>query len=350
MSQQHVDLATYGHDTGWRRVIHSFTPAWFSVSMGTGITSILLFSLPYNIIFSLNVLYFVTFLSIGTLQYLLCPASFSVMIRDPTQSLFLGTFPIALATIVDMICLVCVPSWGHGAAYLALGLWMLDAALSVLITITVPMIVLKLANRITREKEPSLNAITGAWILPVVSPVILAATGGLLHSLGIWLPLPMMAVTIYLQRLLLHKLPPKAAITSVCIPLGPLGQGGHGIQKPGEVSRAAFTETHALSDLAGEVFYAAGFLAAPLMWACCDFHSIWAGGGTHLPLGVYAACTVQLGRELPSTVFNILGTVFSLCVLIIFIIVSFLTWKGVFTGSVFVTPGLKEVSPKESSD
>jgi hypothetical protein len=33
---------------GWRHIIRNFTPSWFSVNMGTGITSILLHNLPYN--------------------------------------------------------------------------------------------------------------------------------------------------------------------------------------------------------------------------------------------------------------------------------------------------------------
>jgi hypothetical protein len=34
------------------------------------------------------------------------------MIRHPTQSLFLGTFPMGLATIINMVVFVCVPAWG----------------------------------------------------------------------------------------------------------------------------------------------------------------------------------------------------------------------------------------------
>lgn len=43
---------------------------------------------------------------------------------------------------------------------------------------------------------------------------------------GIGVPMALMVTTIYLQRLTLHKLPPKAVIVSVFLPLGPLGQGG----------------------------------------------------------------------------------------------------------------------------
>jgi len=37
------------------------------------------------------------------------------MLRHPAQSLFLGTFPMGLATLVNMTVFVCVPAWGGGA-------------------------------------------------------------------------------------------------------------------------------------------------------------------------------------------------------------------------------------------
>ena len=92
--------------------------------MGTGIVSILLHNLPYNgdwlywisvIVFCLNVALFVLFLGISVVRYTLYPEIWRVMIRHPAQSLFLGTFPMGLATIVNMVVFVCVPAWGAGA-------------------------------------------------------------------------------------------------------------------------------------------------------------------------------------------------------------------------------------------
>ena len=99
---------------------------WFSVSMGTGIVSILLHNLPYNgawlywvsvIMFALNVLLFGLFLLVSILRYAVYPEIWWAMIRHPAQSLFLGTFPMAFATIVNMFVFVCVPAWGTWAAY-----------------------------------------------------------------------------------------------------------------------------------------------------------------------------------------------------------------------------------------
>lgn len=53
------------------------------------------------------------------------------MIRHPTQSLFLGTFPMGCATIVNMEVFVCVPSWGPWAITLAWSMWWIDAIVSI---------------------------------------------------------------------------------------------------------------------------------------------------------------------------------------------------------------------------
>lgn len=37
---------------------------------------------------------------------------------------------MGLATIINMICLVCVPAWGHGAATLAWTLWWIDVVVA----------------------------------------------------------------------------------------------------------------------------------------------------------------------------------------------------------------------------
>lgn len=75
--------------------------------MGTGIVSILLHQLPYNaqwlqyisyIFFCANIVLFVIFTTLSALRYSLYPQIWAAMIRHPAQSLFLGTFPMGLAS------------------------------------------------------------------------------------------------------------------------------------------------------------------------------------------------------------------------------------------------------------
>lgn len=84
---------------GWCHVVLNFTPSWFSVIMGTGITSSLLHNLPYNAdwlrwisvaIFCLNIALFFVFLTISVLRYTLFKGLWKAMVLHPVQSLFLG--------------------------------------------------------------------------------------------------------------------------------------------------------------------------------------------------------------------------------------------------------------------
>ncbi|KAJ1704979.1 C4-dicarboxylate transporter/malic acid transport protein, partial [Aspergillus flavus] len=217
--------------------------------MGTGIVSILLNTLPYNgewlywisvVIFAFNVLLFAMGCVITALRYSLYPEIFTVMITHPVQSMFLGAFPMGFATIVNMFCFVCVPAWGEWAKNFAWGMWIFDAVLSVITALSLPFLLM------AHGGETQLSSMTAVWLLPIVSCVVAGSSGGIVagvlsnpqHALwtvivsyvlwGIGLPLAMMVMVIYLQRLTLHKIPPKAVIVSVFLPLGPLSQGGFG--------------------------------------------------------------------------------------------------------------------------
>lgn len=107
--------------------------------MSTGAISILLHQLPYHahwldivseIFFVLNVVLFLLFSFITVLRYVLYPQLIPIVLRHPHQSLFLATFPVGLATIINMIVLVCVPAWGHGMAIFAWVLWWIDSVLA----------------------------------------------------------------------------------------------------------------------------------------------------------------------------------------------------------------------------
>lgn len=81
LERKQTNLYLSKHHRGWRHLIRNFTPSWFAVTMGTGISSVLLHQLPYNghwlhiisyIVFCLNILLFVSFFFISLLRYTLC--------------------------------------------------------------------------------------------------------------------------------------------------------------------------------------------------------------------------------------------------------------------------------------
>src|SRR4051794_26084628 len=124
------------YDVGWRRVVRNFSPSWFSVTMGTGIVSLLFIAIPYHarwlywlsvIFFVLNTILFSLALIVSFLRYTLYPEIWGAMIKDATNSLFLGTVPMGFATLVEAWIFLCIPYWGPWATTTAWVMWMIDS-------------------------------------------------------------------------------------------------------------------------------------------------------------------------------------------------------------------------------
>ena len=131
----------------------------------------------------------------------------------------------------------------------------------------------------------SLQTMTAVWLLPVVSTIVAAASGGVVaeilpnHQHALWtlitsyilwgtgVPLAMVILVMYFHRLTVHHLPPREVIVSVFLPLGPLGQGGFAIMQLGKVAWKLFPETGSLgAEGAGKILYVVGFGLALIMW------------------------------------------------------------------------------------
>lgn len=387
-------------EVGWRRLLRNFTPSWFSVPMGTGMVSILLHQLPYTTpwlsiisitIFCLNTMIFVLFLAVSVARYVLYPEIWSVMVRHLTQSLFLGTVPMALATVVNMVVLACGPAWGEWATLLAWGLWWVDAVVSVVVCCGMCwiMYVLRLSSTcksvLTHLWRISLHAATlqsttAIYLLPIVASIVASASGALIaqsltnpdHAFwtlivsyilwGVGVPLAMIILVIYFHRLMHHHLPPKEVIVSCFLPLGPLGQGGFAIMQLGKAAMIILPRAD-LKDLpreTGTVLYAIGLVVGLIMWAMAmpwlfiavaaiardrfPFNMGW--WGFTFPLGTVVLSTIQLGKELDSMFFNVLGEVLAFTVVVLWLVVAAGTVRKSWTGEMFYAPCLSDLKPK----
>ena len=72
--------------------------------------------------------------------------------------------------------------------------------------------------------------------------------------------------------------------------------------------------------------------------------------GFTFPLGVYTVSTVTLGEELPSAFFRILGTVFSVAITLLWMVVSIETIRGVWSGRVLVAPCLQNLKSSDAGE
>ncbi|KAJ5083221.1 hypothetical protein N7456_012648 [Penicillium angulare] len=371
------------YNVGWRRVVRNFSPSWFAMTMGTGIVSILFNSIPFQspalyyisiVFFVLNVIIFALAFITSVLRYVLYPEIWKVMIQDPTNSLFLATIPMGFATLIEMWVLVCVPRWGVWATSFAWALWIVDVIAAASVTLSLSFILM------SQRYITSLDRITALQLLPIAATIVAAgagaevahilpdkthALGTLLASFVLWgmgTPLAIAVLVMYYQRLAVHKLPPREAIVSCFLPLGPLGFGGFGIIYIGKVARQLLDGSDILDPIAGPMMYVLGVLISLLMWS---FGLIWlvfafatviysspfpfnmGWWGFTFPLGVYAANTMELGKELDLMFFKVFGTILSGAVLLLWALVVSHTVLGAWRGSLFYAPCLQNLSLKE---
>ena len=374
------------HQVGWRRVVRNFSPSWFSVTMGTGICSLLLITIPWKadwlywlsiVFFILNGILFSLAFIISVLRYTLYPKIWTVMIHDPTMSLFLGTFPMGFATLVESWIFLCCPYWGYWSVWVAWIAWMIDVLVAVAVTVSLPLLL------ITQHDKHGLERITAAQLLPIAATIVASGTGSEVaailsspdHAFGtiiasyvLWglaTPLSMTVLVMYYQRLALHKLPPREVIVSSFLPIGPLGMGGYTIMYLGKVSRVVFPQLELFHDLpiAGDIVYILGVFIALIMWGfgLCwlifavatiyttrpfGFNMGW--WGFTFPLGVYAISTITFGVEFPSMFFKVFGTILSVAVILLWCVVATGTAKGAWSGELFYAVCLKNLPPKQS--
>ena len=364
---------------GLRSVILHFTPSWFSVTMGTGIISILLHTAPHQfhgqlvvstVFYVLNISLFVLFLALSIARYTLYPWVWMVMLRHPTQSLFLGTFPMGLATIVNATVLIAVPVWGHWATDLAWSLWWIDVVLSVACCFGIPMAMFHLHVH-------SLETMTATWLLPIVPCVVVASSGGLMStvltperalitlfvSYALWgagVSLSILVMAIYILRLAVHKLPTSEVIVSAFLPLGPLGQGAFGIIEMSQSGRRVFPAVNFTGvSSAADIVFVGSTLVGLIMWGFGLWWLVHAVSSvsirlsTHgrlhhnmgfwgfiFPLGVFTSATVALGKALASEFFNYLSVVFLVALILLYLFVAGGSMHGILTGRLLTAPCL----------
>jgi tellurite resistance protein TehA-like permease len=235
---------------------------------------------------------------------------------------------------------------------------------------------------------------TAAWLLPIVSSVVAAASGGVvatalmpfnpalarstvLASYVIWgtgVPLAGFVMALWLYRTVVFGVPASGALPSVFLPLGPCGQGSFGIILLGRavrqlayghtvgmtISPSVSIDSSSIYRIADAV-YAGGLVTGLVLWGLglCwyilafavviqhvrtqpDFfhHSKFSVGlwALTFPLGVFATATTILASELDSPAFRVIAAFLSVQVTLHWVYVSVLTIYKVCNRSFFVAP------------
>ncbi|WP_213937057.1 TDT family transporter [Pseudomonas sp. dw_612] len=360
--------------------IRQFTPNWFAATMGTGVLALALAQLPVAIpglhavaegLWLFNIFLFVLFTGLYAARWVLFFDEARRIFGHSTVSMFFGTIPMGLATIINGFLVFGLPRWGDGVIHVAEMLWWLDVAMSVACGVLIPYMMF------TRQ-EHSIDQMTAVWLLPVVAAEVAAASGGLLAShlvdahsqlevlvtsYVLWafsLPVAFSILTILLLRMALHKLPHENMAASSWLALGPIGTGALGMLLLGADAPAIFA-ANGLPGI-GEIADGLGLVAGITLWgfglwwmliavlitvrylrAGIPFNLGW--WGFTFPLGVYSLATLKLASTLNLIFFSVFGCVLVALLTVMWLIVGKRTVQGAWRGELFVSPciaGLKK--------
>lgn len=230
------------------RSLADFGPNWFATVMGTGVVAVAAATLPAQgpgsswlpaaarVVWVLSAVLLVVVTVLTALHRAHHPAIARRHLDDPAMAHFYGAPAMALLTVGAGSVLLAGPLLGDRVAVgLGAVLWGAGTSLGLVTAVAVPF-------RAFTTHRVATDAAYGGWLMPVVPPMVSAATGPLLVArlppgdlrltlhlaclmmFGLTLVASLMVVTMIWSRLMHHQLGPAAAVPTLWIVLGPLGQ------------------------------------------------------------------------------------------------------------------------------
>ena len=356
-----------------REMIRQFTPNWFAATMGTGILAVALPQVPSagpmlrpigEALWVFDIGLFVLFAGLYAARWSMFGQEARRIFGHNTMSMFIGTIPMGLATIINGSLAFGLPLFGDGIVPMAEALWWIDVAMALACGVVIPYLMF------TRH-EHSLDGMTAVWLLPVVAAEVASVTGALLAPhLGdahqqfvmlttcyvLWaysVPVAFGILVVLILRMALHKLPHESMAASSWLALGPIGTGALGMLVLGGDAPAILC-ANGLGEL-DQVAQGIGTIVGLLIWgfglwwlalATMITTRYWRAGipfnlgwwGYTFPLGVFAVATFRLGATLHLGFFGIAGTVLTVALGIMWFVVAAKTVAGGWRGELFVSP------------
>ncbi len=359
-----------------QKLIREFTPNWFAVVMGTGVVALILAHFPFAsssfyrlgmMLWIFNSALFIVFSVLYLARWFFYPEEAKQILSHPTMSLFLGTIPMALATVLNGFLSYGVPLFGELAVLIALKLWYLDVLLAILVGWIVPFCMFS-------RQQHTLPSMTAMWLLPIVAAEVAASSGGLILNVAPDLPnavtilwssyilwgmsvLPaFLILAILVLRLALHQIPPKELAISSWLSIGPIGTGALAMLLLGQAAPQVLQQ-HNLYMLGpflqhSGLFIALVFVGVGIWWLgiaiFASLHHLRQGipfnlgwWGLTFPLGVFILALQQLALQLQWSSLTVIVHGLMMLLLGLWVLVTLKTIRGAYTGQLFFSPCLQ---------
>ncbi|KPI39631.1 Sulfite efflux pump SSU1 [Cyphellophora attinorum] len=345
----HVKDAAQQHTLSIRQCLRYFSPQWFTVTMGSGITSLLLYEFPYQArwlywlsvaVFALHLGLCLLFATLTIIRFVLWPDLFGATLKHPVESNFAGAFVVSLLGAANMVALVCASAWGSWAADLGWAVWIVASVMAGLVAIGVPWMHVESCVRrysasysdagasmdsVREHPMKAIEGMTAVHLLAPISTIVAGATaataasavaepervaatitvGYVLLGLGLTIALIMMIVLLF--RTIMYGLPSHDLIMTGFITVGPPNMGAAAFVLLGESARQV--NVGWLGD--GQTVRMIGVLVALLLWGFGLLCLWFAVGGVvyHVriplemrrpPVTMWNSSTICAGNNIPA--------------------------------------------------
>ncbi|ANZ75448.1 BA75_02162T0 [Komagataella pastoris] len=353
-SDEHSILSHQGDNIFWEHYIKEYHPIWNIAFMSTGICAGILYKFPYParwleilglIMWGISLLLFILVTSFTALKLYKFPVFRKDLIQDPAFSVFLGPYSMGWSTLTNMIHYLADGEFVVGQFVF----WWINVVLAIFCGWFLVFILFS-KSKIT---PPQLNF---SLILPVLPLTVCAACGALVArdmddhrslqmttsivSFLLWansLCLGFGFIYVFFGRLLLLKLPPKAATFAMFAPIGLMGQGAWGIANQSYNMSNFFGETENLLNhdlvrivIHWECFFwalmllAFGFFILAISSATCIFYypipfsrAWWT---MTFPIGTLSVGCTQVYHSFGLPAFRVMGAMFgTVCILLVLV-------------------------------
>ncbi|KAK0867228.1 hypothetical protein LTR87_014682 [Friedmanniomyces endolithicus] len=341
-------------------IIENFSFLWFTLSMNTGILSIIMHQLPYQfrglgvlstIMFVFNIVLFAIFFTILVLRIIMYPkALVQSATSDFTESASQSPKPHGAATPGSSS-----PTSSGGSAPSS------------------PSPAVAVFAIISKHDLANAESITPALVIPFVATATDAVVGALIvtysHGVTARLAIPVIIVSymlvgiglfaaemvyaVYLVRLLNGGMPPAAQSPSLILLVGPLGQSSAALQGLGSAASSHFGSYGKgtfLTASAGSICSTAGvllglqfagmavFLLAFGAYAVLEgaikwqhkYSLLW--WSTIFPIGTLTTAFVEFSITMDSPAFKVLSAIFLVFLLLVYFINWAFTLRDIFQG------------------
>ena len=339
-------------------------PNWFASVMGTGIVATAGATLPFHVkgmhVFTLSIwlvsLVVLTVLIVAfAVHGVRHPGAIGRYARDVTLAQFFGAPPMALLTVGAGALLVGRSLIGDGAA-LALDwvLWSAGTVTGLATAVAVPYL---LFTRL----EVRHDAAFGGWLMPVVPPMVSAASGGLLIAhvssqtgratllYGCYAMFGMSLITLIWSRLAHFGSSGSVRVPTLWIVLGPLGQSITAAGILGSNASLAVASPIARGFSFFSVAYGVPTWGFAVLWICLatgltvrtarhhlPFHLTW--WSFTFPVGTFVTGTTRLALATQLPALRVAAGVAYVGLLSAWVMVAALTLRGIISGHLLRSP------------